>query len=506
MNIILNGILEFFKKLLWIDWLNCIIAFSLQAALITALLWPFRRLLEKVTNVQLLVRALASILTILTFMWYASAFYDLRLWYRCIGVNVEPLLRISIPVRIKSQIAEIPSAGSVDWLMVCTILWLLIPSCYRLFTSKQRRKKPENLYHYVMKNRQICPTRILSLFDKLNCEYGPIWDNEIDVVYVEGLPSPCTYRHGKYTIALDRIDYTDAELEYILRHELAHITSKHIRLSETLDTLCIFHWFNPIFRPIRSWCRHLSEFAADAKVLSQKHATSDERLSYARLLVQLSSEEHLAGAALYLSAGAEFVRQRVKAILNPQRKLLTIPVTILLIVMMLHTTLLIAPGRTEYSVHEALASLGNDNDYVRRGIDSLIRDTYTTEYETPLGLVELERNKGRIVGLLGECSPENASEYIGMWIDEISAYLGEPEYRFVSDAETDPSTAALLSQLGAFQSRTFAAWPVTLSAQAVEDLWDEPPEQVYIQLSAVDYTTEIAYSIRLRSKDGLDFN
>jgi len=45
------------------------------------------------------------------------------------SASKKPLLRISIPVRIKSQIAEIPSAGSVDWLMVCTILWLLIPSC-----------------------------------------------------------------------------------------------------------------------------------------------------------------------------------------------------------------------------------------------------------------------------------------------------------------------------------------------------------------------------------------
>lgn len=61
MNNIPNGILHFFEKLSWLDWLNYILTYSLQATLIVVLLWPLRKLLAKVTNVQLAVRVLATI-------------------------------------------------------------------------------------------------------------------------------------------------------------------------------------------------------------------------------------------------------------------------------------------------------------------------------------------------------------------------------------------------------------------------------------------------------------
>ena len=89
---ILNGILHFLEEICWLDWLNYLLVYSLQATLIAILLWPLRKPLARVTNVQLAVRVLATILSMMTtVMWYQWVeLYDLRPLYRLFGASAFP--------------------------------------------------------------------------------------------------------------------------------------------------------------------------------------------------------------------------------------------------------------------------------------------------------------------------------------------------------------------------------------------------------------------------------
>lgn len=504
----MNNILEFLFNILrtfgHIDWLNQLIVLSLQATLIVGLLWPFRKWLAKVTDTRVVVRVLSvSMLSNISAWLVHLEMLDLRWWYEFIGsffgiADPAPsaLLHLSLPARVKSQIAEIPSSGSIDWLLIGTIVWWIGPLLHDIVKPDRHERDFRRL---VKRNRRDCPERMHKMLDDLNAKHGSLWNDEIDLIWVDGLSSPCTFRDGKHIIALDRIDYSDDELELILRHELAHIASNHLRMMSTLRMLRNICWFNPIFYYLEHWCSRHAELAADSKALGQKKATETERITYARLLVTLAEEKHLGGLVLHLSASARFLKQRTEAILRPNRKGWTIPVTLLLVLLMLHSTLLIAPGRTEYTVPELLVTLGNDYRYATRGIDPICKSSSSrAEVHTSLGWVDIEKNNSVVTRLSGSCEPAA----ISLWIDEISTLLGEPSYATTSAPGS--ASYALLSLLGDYREQTLAVWPITLSEEAKARIWDEPPEQVYIVLSAADYTDGTSFAIRLSSAKNLE--
>ena len=202
----------------------------------------------------------------------------------------------------------------------------------------------------------------------------------IELCCIEAFSSPCTFdADSKHpVIALDRMDYSDEELDLILRHELSHLTLKHGNALTGLRTFRGLYWFNPALIFIEKWCRQQFELLTDDDVLLQTNATPDQRVSYARLLVDLAQEKQLHGVAQRLSAGAKFILQRTEEILRPHRRKLSLPVSILLIAITVFGTMVIAPGETldsRFSTRQdLLACIGNRYKTVTRGLDPLRND------------------------------------------------------------------------------------------------------------------------------------
>ena len=465
---------------------------SIQIAFIFGALWLLRKPLSRIASAKYILRFLCSY----SVLYYLSRptywdMFDLRGFYKTVfGWKIEPLIRIYIPPRITSQIAEISSTHAYDWLGICTFLWLFIA-----FTCKGPNYKNERFTRSLIhkKYHLECPARIRTILDNIlaNDERwlyfsgGAHQERQIKLVWIRALRSPCTFdtETKNPVIALDRIDYTDEELENIFRHELAHITLQHERMLDRLDLLCQFCWFNPLLRLMQKWIQRQVEIDSDDVALERKDITPKERASYARLLVSLAEERHLNGAVLHVSAGAQFIRQRVEGVLNPKVRKLSLPVTILLIILSLHLSLVVAPGESPQSrfldTEKLLACMGNSYDYVVRGLDPKYKGSNDVSFDDGDWYISIEeRNSNGNFWVRGttdaytEEENEAAAQYIDQWVASISSLLGEPT------VESRANSFGLL--IRSSSPRITYHWPVTLSEHANERLWADSSDDVSI--------------------------
>lgn len=467
------------------------IVLSIQIAFTFGLLWFFRKPLNKAASMKYAIRLVSSNFFFIAI--FNAAYHwmlDVREWYSFFGIDLPaPLLHFFIPAKITSQIAEIPSTHSVDWLSVSLIAWI----AGIIFFLMRRRAKKKAFRRMIdaPHARVLCPEHmqkklqaLLRQDERWNAQHGEEYTpTHIELYHIKGISSPCTFDTNtkRPVIALDRLDYTDEELDYILRHELSHITLRHEYVTSLLHMMRVFCWFNPLLIPIERWSCKQIELVTDDDVLTQRNAGPAERISYARLLVNLAQEQQLQGVALHLSAGAQFIRQRTEAILRPHRRALTLPVTILLIILALHTTLLLAPGETPKSRFDSrsdlLACLGNDYKYVTRGLDPFINETSYQSFRFDSHPMYIERDDNNICYLEGYIDMDlitndsEISEYKKAWLDDISSLLGQPS------ASVDEFVHKYY-----IKSSEVYRWPVTLSTRAAERMWGYAPELVELEL------------------------
>lgn len=458
-------------KLLYCDWLNLFLVASIQIALIELGLWLFRRPLSRVASMRYVIRLLSAFniyyLILRPGLW---DLLDVRGWMRFwTGWDVQPLFRLYLPVQIPSQMAEVPSVGGVDWLGACSVVWLAGVLGQWIWEGCRDRK----LRRRLALERRDCPAEIRERLDALVRRDERLRDREIRLVWMPGLPSPCVFDLKGPVIALNRIDYSAEELDWILRHELTHIAANHQRLLDGVHFLTQMCWFNPVLRWGERRLRQQVELVNDEEVLGAMQATGRQRVSYARLLVALAEEKQLSGAVLYLSAGARFVRQRAEAILRPHARRWSLLVTMALILLSLHVTLIVAPGQGRVDDPlELLARLGNRYECAVRGLDPLLVDV--SSVTIPVGdlWLTLQKEDGVAASYRGVYEGYTAEEdarieqFRDRWIEAISEAVGS-----APEGKSDDSFG--MSWLDRSGEREIMAWPVTLSASAQRAMWDE---------------------------------
>lgn len=276
--------------------------------------------------------------------------------------GITPPIRIALPTRISSKFVGIPSLGTVDvWLIVWVVYLIGAIACDHVLSHRDRKMRK-----FIRKNAQPCPEALTERMRELmsgadSCDTQKC---RIDLLYCNRLNSPCTVNLRHATIVLDRLDYEPEQLDLILRHELNHINAGHLEISCRLDILRSLLWFQPLIHIAVKQIRRDMEFAVDEMVISKPETTRAERITYARLLTDLAETRALSGAALYLTAGAELVQQRVSAILHPSRKAGSWLIAIAMMVLSLHVSLLITTGTSVNALlpnkTAMLACLGNN--------------------------------------------------------------------------------------------------------------------------------------------------
>lgn len=322
-----------------------IFPFSMEELLAIALgmtiILSFFLIFQKTIRKYVSPRALTGVFCVLPLFFLLRPQYwdwlDLSWIY-----GITPPIRIALPTRISSKFVGIPSLGTVDvWLIVWVVYLIGAIACNQILSRRKRKMKK-----FIRKNAKPCPEAFAERIQALmsGSDSRDTQKCRIDLLYCNRLNSPCTVNLRRATIVLDRLDYTPEQLDLILRHELAHINSGHLRDSWQLDLLRSLLWFQPLIHIVVKQIRRDMEFAADEMVISKPETTRAERITYARLLTDLAETRALSGAVLYLTAGAELVQQRVSAILHPSRKAGSWLIAIAMLVLSLHVSLLITTG------------------------------------------------------------------------------------------------------------------------------------------------------------------
>lgn len=117
-------------------------------------------------------------------------------------------------------------------------------------------------------------------------------------------------------VVLPQRDYTQKELDLILRHELIHIGRGDSTAKFFLTFCTALCWFNPLmWAAMRQGAEDL-ELSCDQEVLAK--SDEEERQEYARLLLRTAGEQ--AGFTTCLSASASSLRRRLQRALHPTRR------------------------------------------------------------------------------------------------------------------------------------------------------------------------------------------
>ncbi len=92
----------------------------------------------------------------------------------------------------------------------------------------------------------------------------------------------------------DEMEWKEAELEFVVAHELCHFTQKDLWLKLLMTFGWCIHWFNPLVWKIKKRFFYELEFACDERVLSG--CSEEMRETYARMMLSFAGEKRNACA------------------------------------------------------------------------------------------------------------------------------------------------------------------------------------------------------------------
>lgn len=175
-------------------------------------------------------------------------------------------------------------------------------------------------YRRVMKKRLICEDEsILAITAKAAGEMGlktipQVW--WIQDAHI----SPFTMGFLKNSIVLPKTGYQERDLQYIIRHELAHCAAKDTRIKALILVLNAVHWFNPFVWFMKSMVDQDMELACDERVLED--TSKEERSEYSEVLMSWIGTDK--GSRPLLSTGyvqgVKFIKKRFRNIFNTRKK------------------------------------------------------------------------------------------------------------------------------------------------------------------------------------------
>ena len=192
----------------------------------------------------------------------------------------------------------------------------------------------------------------------------------VRVVVSELVSVPMTFGWHKCTIALPDASYTDAEFDFILKHELAHIRNRDFPIKMFSELVVCILWWNPIAYALRNTICALFEFRADREATG--NIDSERKLEYVRLLIRMGRERQRWKNCLNVT-GEEGKRsvllKRISLILDgaskkPQRCKLVLVSLCIMITIAASGLVVLEPDMTSASVKNTTFTLSAENAYL----------------------------------------------------------------------------------------------------------------------------------------------
>ena len=167
--------------------------------------------------------------------------------------------------------------------------------------------------------------------------------------------SPMLMGYFNTALILPKADYSNAELEAVIRHEMNHYKSKDLWYKLLMLVVCDIYWFNPIFRLMKRMAFQDVEYVCDEN--ATRSMSSAGKRNYCNTLLKvmkLSSCNYLAFTTQFLG-GKKKAMKRFENIFDFHNKRKGICLFLLSIVVILGTTVGISfKGKTN-----AIASAEN---------------------------------------------------------------------------------------------------------------------------------------------------
>lgn len=187
-----------------------------------------------------------------------------------------------------------------------------------------------------------------------NSKYMPMLRNimrengftaNIDLIEIPGVVSPAIVGLIKPKIVIpDNIH--EADLHYILKHELEHYYHHDLYTIAALHVLCILYWWNPVFYILRNNMQKMIEFRVD-NIITEK-SNEEEKINYLQSILNVAKTNksiHLKCAMeLSLFEKQSDLSQRFENVLCPKYKQngFILP-RLILIICILSTSIILEP-------------------------------------------------------------------------------------------------------------------------------------------------------------------
>ncbi|WP_322200443.1 M56 family metallopeptidase [Acutalibacter intestini] len=190
------------------------------------------------------------------------------------------------------------------------------------------------------------------------------------VAFTPRVFTPCVIGFWRETILLPDTSYTHKQLDYILRHEYAHVRHHDGLLDFALCLICVLFWWNPSVLICRAVAVRLCDHRCDTEALQS--ASPSAKRYYCRTLLEFASRypsptRQFASASLksrfylilYRDAGAGTARHLVTAIVA--------------LALLMSYLILLQPAYQpesadyrQYAIHEGVIEQQEDGSYIFR--------------------------------------------------------------------------------------------------------------------------------------------
>ena len=224
-----------------------------------------------------------------------------------------------------SSLAPRPTADSgIDWLLIAGYLavgtWCVVALMLLLRSLVAYARLALRLRHC----RDVQDEPVIAELDNVCRELALSHRPQLKIV--EAITVPATFGVWSPVLcwpshALD--DLSAAELNWVLRHELAHVQRRDALKLCCASVVKALHWFNPLAWLVESKLKAYVELAADE--LATRKLAPSSRNAYAELLVRYASANSSAyrgnATGLLAMASIHGLKRRIQSLTIPDRRL-----------------------------------------------------------------------------------------------------------------------------------------------------------------------------------------
>ena len=159
------------------------------------------------------------------------------------------------------------------WIFGIIFFWLKISLHYVRFRK------------HILLEQEMLDNRVYSLVEEIyKRDRKPIAG--LKIVQTAYVYSPMIIGFFKPIMCLPCIQFSNSELEYILRHEFTHYIHKDLWIKFLFTLICSIYWWNPFIHILRRDADHLLELKSDLSLA--KKLTEEARTQYLETLLKIA--------------------------------------------------------------------------------------------------------------------------------------------------------------------------------------------------------------------------